>query len=365
MINYRLEMTSVHRKGVKMMKKLLKFGFMMIIAICVMGVLLPAQASAKVKSKKITLDINGDYGTVKRPSALDKAKRVVVKSSKKSVATGKYSKKKGDRRVDIVAKKKGKATITVKCYYPKKKMKTIRYKVTVVAKHKMTDLEKSKEAFRLQNQYRKSKGSPELQWSDEIYQFCLYRMKTSGFDKHKYLGRDTINYFGNFARGNVVLFAENMTTCPSIKGAIQAWKDSPLHNENMLDRNHVCGAMGTYKGIWFALFLDKDKSFIDSWRDYHLKQITVKRYDTTTGLAIAGSSIGYYEVDNRQGTLKSVVISKREGEPIYLEIGKTYVIYERIRPDGLEKAESVTITVTEDGVSEVILTSNQISGNTV
>ena len=38
-----------------------------------------------------------------------------------------------------------------------------------------------------------------------------------------------------------------------------------------------------------------------------------------------------------------------------MEIGKTYVFAERVAPDGLDKAESVMITVTKDGPSEVIL----------
>lgn len=320
-------------------------------------VILPHQVSATTKTKYVTLDLNRGYITTKRPSGLTKAKKVSVKSSKKSVATVGYSKKKGDRRVNIVGKKVGKTTITVKCQYKNRRTTTYKYKVTVVKKHVKTALEKGKEAFQMQNQLRKEAGVSTLQWSDELYQFCLYRMKTSGYDKHANLGKDMNSYFGNFAGFKSLLFGENMTCDTSAKEAMKSWKNSLGHYRNLLASSHICGAIATYKGMWFAVFYDKDSSELKNWKSYHIKEIVVKRYNTTTGAAIAGSSIGYYENDNRSGSLKTDRISKAEGKSIYLEIGKTYVIYETIRPSGYEKAKSVTITVTEDGASEVVLTS--------
>ena len=347
-------MTSVHRKGVMGIRKFLKVGFMTVVLACVIGVISPIQVSARSTTKKVTLDLNGDYATVKRPGGLDKARKVVVKSSKKSVDKVKYSKKKGDRRVTITGKKVGKTTITVKCYYKKKKTKTYKYKITVVRKHRKTALEKGKEAFKIQNQYRKAKGVSELQWSDEIYKFCLYRMKTSGFDAHKNLGRDTINYFGNFAGYESLLLSENMVSSgTSAMDAMKSWKNSEGHYRNLLAKRHVCGAIATYKGMWFAIFWDKDKNSLENWKSSKLKSVTVKRYDKATGKAITGSSLGYYEVGNKNNTLKTVAVSNTEGKKIYLEIGKTYMIYEKIRPRGYEKAKSVTITVTKDGPSEV------------
>ena len=357
MINLMLGMTSVHRKGVTIMKNTIKMLFVTILVIGAVGLLTPMQANATSTTKKLTLDLNGDYATVKRPSGLNKTRKVVVKSSKKSVAQVKYSKKKGDKRVTITGKKVGKATITVKCYYKKKKTKTYKYKVSVVRKKKKTALEKGKEAFQLQNKYRKENGIAQLQWSDEIYEFCMYRMKTSGYDKHKYIFRDTGDFFGDFGRKQKILFAENMTVDTCAKDAINSWKNSKGHRNNMLSSSHLCGAIGTYKDMWFAIFWDKDAKLLNNWRDMKLKKVTVKRYDTASGSAIVGSTIGYYEKENRNNTMQSTVISKTEGENLYLEIGKTYVIYERIRPDGYEKAESVTITVTEAGPKEVILSS--------
>lgn len=178
--------------------------------VCIVVVILPHHVSAATKTKYVTLDLNRDYMTTKRPSGLTKAKKVSVKSSKKSVATVRYSKKKGDRRVDIVGKKVGKTTITVKCHYKNRKTRTYKYKVTVVKKHVKTALEKGKEAFQMQNELRKEAGVSQLQWSDELYQFCLYRMKTSGYDEHVNLLKDIEGYFGNFAGWKTLMFGENM-----------------------------------------------------------------------------------------------------------------------------------------------------------
>ncbi len=48
-----------------------------------------------------------------------------------------------------------------------------------------------------------------LDWSDELYRFCLYRLKNSGFDAHKNLGRDMNEYFGAYVKYKHLLFSEN------------------------------------------------------------------------------------------------------------------------------------------------------------
>lgn len=182
-------------------------------------------------------------------------------------------------------------------------------------------------------------------------------MRTSGYDAHKNLGRDIKNYFGMYADFQSIMFAENMAKSSSADDVIRVWKNSSGHELNMLDSEHICGAIATYNGMWFAIFFDRDISVIEKWRTYHLKEITVKRYDTATGAAISGSTFGYYDIENRQDTLKTARICEAAGEKIYLEVGKTYIIYEKIRPTGYEKAESITITVTEEGNSEIAIIS--------
>lgn len=334
-------------------KKIIIFAVMMF---CM--VLLGNGEAVSAKTSKVTMNLTGAKTRNKYPAALDKAKKVTVKSSKKSVVQGKYKKSRGFRRIVLKARKLGSATITVKCRMKNKRTKTYKYRVKVVKSKKVTALDKAKKAFAIQNQYRKEKGVAALEWSDELYKFCLYRLKTSGFDRHRNLVADTCDYFGDYAKFRVLMFAENMHSGYSdAKSAMESWKKSSGHYRNLLSSNHLCGAIACYGSIWCAIFYDKDISYVENWRDYQIKGITVKRYDSQQGTYISGSNIGYYEPDNRWDSMRAETISEIGGKKIYLEIGKTYVIYERQTPDGCAKAERITVTVTADGVSEVILSS--------
>lgn len=318
--------------------------------------LLAESETASAKAKNVTMNLVGAKTLYKYPAALDKAKKVTVKSSKKSVVTAKCIKKRGIRRIMLKAKKLGSATVTVKCQMKNRKTKVYKYKVKVVKGRKVTKKELAKKAFKIQNQYRKEKGVAALEWSDELYQFCLYRLKTSGFDGHKNLGRDTNAYFGLYAKYRVLMFGENMHCGYSDpKSVMESWKESSGHYKNLLSSDHVCGAIAADNNTWCAIFYDADKGEIESWRNYHIKEIKVKRYDSASGTYIGGSSIGYYEPDDRWGTQKAANITEPSGKSIYLEIGKTYVVYERKTPDGYTKAERASITVTEDGASEIVL----------
>lgn len=311
---------------------------------------------ASAKTSKVTMNLTGAKTLYKYPAALNKAKKVSVKSSKKSVVKVKYKKTKKIRRIVLTAKKLGTATITVKCKLRNKKTKTYKYKVTVIQGKKVTALDKAKKAFKIQNQYRKEKGVATLEWSDELYQFCLYRLKTSGFDKHINLGRDKNNYFGLYSQFSELDFGENLYSgYTDPESAMKAWKKSTGHYHNILIAEYKCGAIARYGNVWCAIFCSKDKSEIENWRNYHIKEIKVKRYDNASNTYIGGSSIAYYEADDRWGTQQVALIKDTSGKSLYLEIGKTYIIYERTTPDGYGKAERVSITVTEEGVSEVVL----------
>lgn len=327
------------------------------VPVVCLAVLAQGDTVSAAKAKKVTMNLVGAKTLYKYPAAMDKAKKVTVKSSKKSVVTVKYKKSKGIRRIVFTAKKTGSATITVKCRMKNKKTKTYKYNVRVVKGKKVTKLDNAKKAFKIQNQYRKAKGVKELEWSDELYQFCLYRLKTSGFDGHKNLGRDTNAYFGTYAKYKVLMFAENMHCgYNDPKSVMESWKKSAGHYRNLLSADHVCGAIASDRNTWCAIFYNGNKSEIENWRDYRIKEVKVKRYDSQSGTYIGGSSIGYYESDNRWDTQQAANITEASGKSIYLEVGKTYTIYERKAPSGYSKAERVTITVTEDGVSEVVLT---------
>lgn len=348
-------MDSLSRKGLILMK-----GWKRIITVAVILfglVLLVDGGTASAKTKKVTMNLVGAKTIYKSPVALDKAKKVTIKNSKKSVVKVKYKKTKRVRRIIFTAKKLGTATVTVKCKMKNKKIRTYKYKVKVAEIKRVSVLEKSKKAFQIQNKYRKEKGVAALEWSDELYKFCLYRLKTSGFDKHINLGRDKNIYFGLYSQFRDIDFGENLYSgYTDPESAMKAWKNSPAHYHNILIKEYKCGAIARYGNVWCAIFCSEDKSEIENWRNYRIKEVKVKRYDNASGTYISGSSIGYYEAKDRWGTQQAVNIKEISGKSLYLEIGKTYVIYERTTPDGYGKAERVTFTVTEDGDNQIVLT---------
>lgn len=264
-------------KGMVIMRVWKRMVFVAVPIFC-LAILAHEDSVSAAKAKKVTMNLTGAKTLYKYPAAMDKAKKVTVKSSKKSVVTVKYKKAKGIRRIVLTAKKTGTATITVKCRLKDKKTKTYKYKVRVVKGKKVTELDKAKKAFKIQNQYRKAKGVKALEWSDELYKFCRYRLKTSGFDGHENLGRDTNAYFGGYTKYRVLMFSENMYSgSGTVSSVMTAWKKSSGHYQNLLSADHVCGAIACYKNVWCAIFYDRDKSEIENWRSYQIKEIKVKR----------------------------------------------------------------------------------------
>ena len=337
----------------KSWKKLIAFT----VLIFGMTLFVQGEPVSAAKTSKVTMNLVGAKTRYKYPAALKKAKKVTLKSSKKSVVKATYKKSKGIRRIVLTAKKLGTATVTFKCKMKNNTTKIYKYKVSVVKSKKVTAMDKAKRAFKIQNQYRKEKGVTELEWSDELYQFCLYRIKTSGFDGHENLGRDANAYFGLYAKYKPLAFAENMYSgYTDPESAMKSWKNSPGHYSNLLSADHVCGAIARYGNVWCAIFYNGDKSEVENWRNYQIKEITVKRYNSQSDTYASGSKIAYYEEGNQWDSLKAATISQTTGKKIYLEVGKSYVIYERVAPEGCTKAERVTITVTAEGVSEVVLT---------
>ena len=332
----------------------------MVITALLIGALSLARGNtiAVAKAKEVKMNLIGAKMLNKYPAALSKAKKVKVRSSRKSIVTAKYKKIKNSRWIVLKAKKVGSAVVTVRCRMKNHEIKTYKYKVTVAKGRKMTVLEQAKRAFRIQNRYREEKGVDALEWSDELYKFCLYRLKTSGYDRHENLCRDENAYFGLYAKYKKIMLAENLHSGYSDpESAMESWKKSPGHYTNLLSATHVCGAIAKYKNVWCAIFYDGDKKVFENWRDYQIKEINVKRYDNNKGEFIGDCAVGYYEMDDRWDTLQAAMISEASGEKIYLEVGKTYVIYERRSPDGCEKAKPITITVTDEGNEEVVLTS--------
>jgi uncharacterized protein YkwD len=211
--------------------------------------------SAKIRTKKYTLDLRGGGTLIRQPLVLRRAKKVTVTSSNEAVVKVTYFKK--QKEICLKAKQEGSAVVSVICNMKKGKVQKIRYKIKVIRSKSLTPLQQSKKAFTIQNQYREEGGAAKLEWSDELYQFALYRLKTSGYDKHENLGRDTKDYFGEFAGHKKLYFAENLTTGATAEDAMNLWKNSAGHYRNLLDSDHVCGAIAHYQNMWIAIFYDK------------------------------------------------------------------------------------------------------------
>ncbi|MBR1865740.1 MAG: CAP domain-containing protein [Lachnospiraceae bacterium] len=308
------------------------------------------------KTYSVTLDLTGSGEAAKRPSVMDNTKKVRISNSKRSVVKVKYVKTKRDRRIQFIGKKVGNSTVKVKCYLKNGKTRTYKYKVKVKRSKKKTELDLAKEAFAIQNRYRSEKGVAAIEWSDELYQFCLYRLDTSGFDGHKNILRDMNDYFGYYAGYKKLLFGENLYSGSNLpKRVMECWKKSPRHYANLMRSEIQCGAVACRNGIWCAIFYEGRKEELVGWQDHKIKAVTVKRYDSNSGIYLSDSAIGCYEAGNREATQNAAQITKASGKVIYLEVGKTYVIYERIAPDGYDRAESITLTVAEDTGSEVVL----------
>lgn len=114
------------------MKKIIQIG--MVSLAMLMVLISPTQsteATAKGTTKKLVTIQAGKKKKIKLK--ISNIKKIKVKSSKKSVATVKAI---GKKKIQITGKKAGKATITVKVTTKNKKVKIIKYKVTVKKKKK-------------------------------------------------------------------------------------------------------------------------------------------------------------------------------------------------------------------------------------
>ena len=223
-------------------------------------------------------------------------------------------------------------------------------------KKTLTAKENAMRVFRKQNEYRTAAGVEKLEWSDELYDFLIYRMNKSGYDEHKNLNADTRDYFGLYAVYKRLLFAENMLTSGSASPTevMRRWTKSMGHKRNYLDANHKCGAIAKVSTMWFAIFWDGEKSDFANWRDYKLKTYSVKRFDTSTNSFLQNCKIAYYDVADKKNRF-STTIGETKYKNIVLEVGKTYRFYETAMDGNYQKANPVSVTVEENASGEIIL----------
>lgn len=351
------------RKSLNVSSKVL----FLLLAVMLTAVWMPKEAQAKkAKVKKVTIIKGRNQAMTFRNL---KIRKIKVKCSKKKVVKVRLKKDKSlGTYIKIDGKKLGKTSVTVKAYTSKKKYKTLKYNVTVtnylrIAQSKAAK-EKAKKAFALQNEYRKQAGVKAIEWSDEMYEYGLYRLKTSGFDMHENMDRDEKNYFGDLS--NIMFYEkdchwmnENLATHSNLVEAIGAWKKSTGHYENMIADGWKCGAIVQYKNADIAVFSSSSAEEMKNWRNYKSKyaKVVVKRQDKETGAFLKDSSFGIYDKSDRWNTLNTYSVFEESGKTIYVKPGQAYVVYESMAPNGLAKAQKVTFTAVPmtQGTNEVIL----------
>ena len=210
----------------------------------------------------------------------------------------------------------------------------------------------SKEAFKIQNSYRKEKGVSSLIWSEEAYKFAKYRIKKSGYDHHKHIQRDAKAFFGNYYYTDLNgIICENLAYTGSkstAKKIMKLWKKSKGHYSNLLLSEHLCGAIATDGHTWCAVFFNISAKSIDGFREKNesLIPVTIKIYDTSTDSYVT-DSIRYYDISDKDGTMKSTRIRKEEGLTIYLEKGKKYVVFNSSIPNTSTNIRRIEINPAE------------------
>ena len=282
----------------KTVGKLLAVTFVMLGAI-VLASPVEVLAKKKVKTEKVTIIKGRNQCFTFRKLKL---KKIKVKYSKKKIAKAKLKKDVNlGAYIQIDGKKLGQTTVTVKAYLANKKRKTFKYKVKVtnylqIANSKAAK-KKAKKAFALQNKYRKQAGAKTLEWSDEMYEYGLYRLKTSGFDMHENMDRDCSAYFGDLADIMYVekdchWILENLAT-GNWKDAMEWWKTSSGHYKNMISEDWKCGAIVQYGRSNIAVFSSSTANEMKEWRNYksHYAKVVIKRQNALTGAFLPGSEI--------------------------------------------------------------------------
>ena len=348
----------------KTVGKLLAVTFVMLAAI-VLASPVEVLAKKKVKTEKVTIIKGRNQCFTFRKLKL---KKIKVKYSKKKIAKAKLKKDVNlGAYIQIDGKKLGQTTVTVKAYLANKKRKTFKYKVKVtnylqIANSKAAK-KKAKKAFALQNKYRKQAGAKTLEWSDEMYKYGLYRLKTSGYDRHENEERDSNSYFGDlaatmYAEKDCHWLNENLASL-DLTSAVKAWKNSPGHYRTMIEDCWRCGAIVQYNDIQIAVFSASTANEMKEWRNYKSKyaKVVIKRQNALTGAFLPGSEISIYDKADKWNTMRTCSIMKASGLVLYVKAGRDYGIFESMVPNGSQKAQRVSFTAIPltDGINEIIL----------
>ena len=284
-----------------------------------------------------------------------KAKKVKVLSSNARVCKVKYLKK--SKKVKLIGKKAGKAKITIKVKRKGKKVKKYKYKVTVRSK-KVTKKQNCKNALKKLNSYRKAVGADGLEWSDVLYGACLYRLKTSGYDKHVNWIRDLKQYFGGFyytldGYEGEFFTAENLAAdYTNATEAVKGWRKSAGHYRNMICKDYKSCAIANVGGMYITIFSNKTASELKQWREDidsgKIVSVTLREKDGSSDEYIEGRNIQFYDIADKWNTLRTVRIKNVSGVNFHLEVGHTYMFIDKEISTGEGKVDRVSITVSGD-----------------
>ncbi len=297
--------------------------------------------SAQAKTESATIVVGHDEGfwfTTAR-----NVKSVKVKVSSSHVKVKAY---KSNGSLTVKAKSVGRSTVKVE--YRLKSGKRGKYvlKINIISVKTLC-----KRAFKIQNEMRNEKGSESLEWSEEAYKFAKYRLKTSGFDKHERMMRDARDFFGGYYYATQLFNSENLASpgSNSPKRLMNLWKSSSGHYKNLLKPEYKCGAIAKDGGNYIAVFFKISSKELDSWREYNekLAAITVKAFDTSTEKYITSEAFSYYEKGNKNDTIRSDRIRSSGEATVYVEIGKTYIFFDKYIDDSDNSMNHIEITVTD------------------
>jgi type II secretory pathway pseudopilin PulG len=215
-----------------------------------------------------------------------------------------------------------------------------------------------KKALKQINSYRKKAGVDKLEWSDELYGACIYRLKTSGYDKHENVIRDLKAYFGGLyytidgeeASG----FGENLTRGQNnMKAAVRAWRKSEGHYRNMISKDYKCCAVAKYKNMYITLFSTASTAKIKALKsgadNNKTAIVNVKIKSGETGEYEASGNIVIYDTEDKWNLTNTARIKDSSGVDFKLTVGHTYVVYCPKIIAGDNKVRRVEFTVTADG----------------
>ncbi|MCI8364945.1 MAG: hypothetical protein HFG34_08360 [Eubacterium sp.] len=312
--------------------------FLMLFVLC--GVMANKENVQAKVVKKLTMAV-GDLKTY----SYRKAKKIKITVNKKGIVSAKNSKKFSYKNLQIRPQKAGKVRITTKVTLKGRKRQTYVYDVTV-----RDERYYEKQAWEKQNQYRIEAGVDSLEWSDELYQLAKYRAETSGFDKHKNMERDIVDFFSKKNKNSTIFvlhIRENLHTGTYV-GAMSNWRASPDHYRTMINSDWKSGAVYyDGKGCQVAMFSSLTVAEMKTAGDkQNTSELRVKRKDTATDTFLTGSQFTIVKVsDGSMVCSIGISVSKTECKTLKLVPGETYKIYEVITPTGYKKAKSLIFTV--------------------